>query len=463
LRGNAFTCEPVHNLVHREVIETDGIVFKGNRADDEQHSEFLASTDPWFRPVQARTGPDGCLYIVDMYRFLIEHPRWIPAERLAKIDIRAGAVMGRIYRVVPNEKPLRPVRDLKKLSTTELALALDTPNGTERDRVHLELLTRGDSSAAEGLSKLVQSSRDPAVRAQALATVAGLGSVTPQLVQIALGDEHRGVRQNAVRIAEPLLSHPNRVPDTLRKAILERGADPDLGVRYQLALTLGEWNEPLAGETLATLAKGSEAANPYFRAALLSSGAHHPDAVQLLEPTAVRPLLAPASDAEISRLRADPSAMAKARAALADSYQPSLPTPGSNDHGKEVFGRACALCHKVAELGFDIGPALPALRDKPPDYWVKNILDPNAAIEPRFIASIVELAQGGTSIGIIKNETATSITLAQPGGITGTLLRSEIKHIAPAKSSLMPQDFDKTITPAEMADLLAFLRSEANK
>jgi hypothetical protein len=98
-RGNAFTCEPVHNLVHREVLKSDGIVFTGKRADDEQQSEFLASSDLWFRPVQARTGPDGALYIVDMYRFLIEHPRWIPTERLAKIEVRAGAEMGRIYRV----------------------------------------------------------------------------------------------------------------------------------------------------------------------------------------------------------------------------------------------------------------------------------------------------------------------------------------------------------------------------
>ena len=84
--GNAFVCEPVHNLVQREVVAPDWITFAGRRASNEQKSECLASTDNWFRPVQVRTGPDGAIWVVDMYRFLIEHPRWIPPEDLAKVD-----------------------------------------------------------------------------------------------------------------------------------------------------------------------------------------------------------------------------------------------------------------------------------------------------------------------------------------------------------------------------------------
>ena len=80
---------------------------------------FLSSRDNWFRPVQAKTGPDGALYVVDMYRFVIEHPRWISKERLAQLDVRAGADMGRIYRVYPADKKLRPVPNLKKFSTSQ--------------------------------------------------------------------------------------------------------------------------------------------------------------------------------------------------------------------------------------------------------------------------------------------------------------------------------------------------------
>src|SRR4029077_4946889 len=57
--GNSFVCEPVHNLVHRKVLEPLGVTFTSHRAQDEQQSEFLASRDGWFRPVMVRTGPDG--------------------------------------------------------------------------------------------------------------------------------------------------------------------------------------------------------------------------------------------------------------------------------------------------------------------------------------------------------------------------------------------------------------------
>jgi putative heme-binding domain-containing protein len=103
------------------------------------------------------------------------------------------------------------------------------------------------------------------------------------------------------------------------------------------------------------------------------------------------------------------------------------------------------------------------LWDKPADYWVKNILDPSAAIEPRFTASILELSDGSRIAGIISSETATSLTLVQPGGIGGTLLRSEIRRVSPASSSLMPEDFEKSIPPAEMADLVAYLRSSERR
>src|SRR5262249_53308512 len=78
--GNAFISEPVHNLVHREVVRPNGVTFTSRRAADEQESEFFASTDNWCRPTLIRTGPDGALWIADMYRQVIEHPEWIPKE-----------------------------------------------------------------------------------------------------------------------------------------------------------------------------------------------------------------------------------------------------------------------------------------------------------------------------------------------------------------------------------------------
>jgi putative membrane-bound dehydrogenase-like protein len=95
---NIFICEPVHNLIHREVLEADGVTFQSHRAEGEADREFLASRDAWFRPVMARTGPDGALYVADMYRLVLEHPEWITAAQQKRLDLRAGADKGRLYR-----------------------------------------------------------------------------------------------------------------------------------------------------------------------------------------------------------------------------------------------------------------------------------------------------------------------------------------------------------------------------
>src|SRR5207249_9390883 len=87
---NWFACEPVHNLVHREVLKPAGVTFTSRRATDEQTSEFLASADPMFTPVALRTGPDGALWIADMHRKVLEHPHWLPPGWEKTVDVRAG-------------------------------------------------------------------------------------------------------------------------------------------------------------------------------------------------------------------------------------------------------------------------------------------------------------------------------------------------------------------------------------
>ncbi|WP_422927712.1 neutral/alkaline non-lysosomal ceramidase N-terminal domain-containing protein [Singulisphaera sp. PoT] len=264
--GNAFTCEPVHNVVHREILDPDGVTFAGRRADDEQTSEFLASTDNWFRPVQVRTGPDGALYVVDMYRFVIEHPRWISPDRLAKLDVRAGEDKGRIYRVVPESHPLRPVPDLDRLATPALAKAIDSPNGTLRDNVQRLLVHRGGVEAVPALETVAASSQIPEARAQALGALDGLNALAADRVRAALADPHPGVRRQAIRLAGSLLGKDAG----LGEALLARVDDPEIPVRFQLALTLGEWDSPRAGEALGKLALAKPADN-WVSAAILSS------------------------------------------------------------------------------------------------------------------------------------------------------------------------------------------------
>ena len=84
-QGNAFTCEPVHNLVHRDIVVPKGASFVAKRG--EEKAEFLSSNDNWCRPVNLCGGPDGGLYVLDMYRAVIEHPQWIPLEMQKRLDL----------------------------------------------------------------------------------------------------------------------------------------------------------------------------------------------------------------------------------------------------------------------------------------------------------------------------------------------------------------------------------------
>src|SRR5262249_26029436 len=135
--NNTFVSEPVHNLIHREIMTPKGVTFTSKRAADEQKSEFLASSDNWFRPTMIQTGPDGALWVADMYRYVIEHPQWIPLEWQKKLDLRAGHDKGRIYRIYPDNQKPRPIPRLDKLSTKELVTALDSPSGWQRDMVQM--------------------------------------------------------------------------------------------------------------------------------------------------------------------------------------------------------------------------------------------------------------------------------------------------------------------------------------
>ena len=263
---NAFTCEPVNNLVHRQMLIPQAATFKSRRDDDELDREFLASTDPWFRPVQARTGPDGALWVVDMYRYVIEHPIWIPPDTLATLDTRAGSTLGRIYRVVPEQAAARPIVPLSALQGADLAAAMETPNGTQRDLVQQLIQWNHDVAATEQLVKLCAESKLPAVRLQALATLANLKTVAPENVQQALNDQDAHVRRNAVRVSESMFG---KVPE-LVSGVQKLTADTDVQVLMQVAYAAGFMNSEDAAKTLAAVGI-HEASSSHLTSAIESS------------------------------------------------------------------------------------------------------------------------------------------------------------------------------------------------
>ena len=108
-------------------MTSDGYGFTSARSITEHQSEFVSCTDNWFRPTMLRTGPDGGLWIADMYRLVIEHPQWIPIEWQRKLNLRAGEDKGRLWRVLPIGTQPRAVPRLDQLSTRELVGQLDSP------------------------------------------------------------------------------------------------------------------------------------------------------------------------------------------------------------------------------------------------------------------------------------------------------------------------------------------------
>jgi putative membrane-bound dehydrogenase-like protein len=265
--GNVFVCEPVHNLVSRQIVSPDGVTLASRRADDEQDREFFASSDNWCRPSMVRTGPDGALWIADMYRFVIEHPKWIPEDWQQKLDVRAGDTRGRIYRVYPEGQPPRPMPRLDQLSSEQLvSQGLASENGIVRDLAQQMLVWKQDTAVIPALRMLVITGKTPQTRLQALCTLDGLGSYNHGFLGMATVDDHPAVRRNALRLCGP------RVNDglVLGPSVLARLNDDDPQLRLELAYVLGEWNDPQAAKALAELAAENHG-DPYLMAAVMSS------------------------------------------------------------------------------------------------------------------------------------------------------------------------------------------------
>jgi len=260
-RGNSFSCEPVNQLVHRLSLERGRSAIHGQRVRTEKETEFLRSSDRWFRPVQARTGPDGGLWIVDMYRYVIEHPQWIPEN----LNLFAGQGRGRIYRVLPRTKSPRTWHGLAELNDRQLAARLDSPNGTLRDMIHQELLLRQPKTVRVTLEQIVKDGLHAEARLQSLCLLDGLKLLDRDVLIGAMNDERAGVRRHAIRLTESLLIDSN----DRTKMLLATLADPDSSVRLQATYSLGLTTDPDAVEKLVQLA-GVADADDYLRYAVLS-------------------------------------------------------------------------------------------------------------------------------------------------------------------------------------------------
>jgi putative heme-binding domain-containing protein len=146
------------------------------------------------------------------------------------------------------------------------------------------------------------------------------------------------------------------------------------------------------------------------------------------------------------------------RAEVLARYQSIVGMKGDAAKGAAVFAGNCASCHAFGGQGHAVGPDLGGFRDKSVQDFLVAILDPNAAIEPRFVSYAVETKDGRSLTGIIRAETATSLTLAQGGGVEEKILRGDIAEIKAGNLSLMPEGLEQNMAPSDLADLIAYLR-----
>ena len=264
-RGNAFVCEPSGNLITRDIVSDANATLTGARVGK---TEFVASTDERFRPVNAYTGPDGALWIVDINRGIIQDKVFVTSylrNQILERGLEKPLDGGRIYRVVPEKTKPGALPKMENQKPETLIKYLSHPNGWWRDTAQRMLVESGDATVAPALKKLAASANDPAVRLQVLWTLQGLDQIDEPTVSAALSDPHPKIRAAALRLSEPFLTEASK----LTPRVLKMAGDKAPEVKLQLAFTLGEIKGAQAEAAMAAILLTS-AENVYIRDAIVS-------------------------------------------------------------------------------------------------------------------------------------------------------------------------------------------------
>lgn len=240
LYGNLLFAEPVGRFIRNTKVEVNnGVTYLSNATPK---SEFIRTTDANFRPVNMVTAPDGTLYIVDMYRGIIQESQWTPKNSYLRgvIDqygFHKNIQHGRIYRLVHKDFKRGPKPNMIGAKSPELVKHLSHPNGWWRDTAQRILVLRADASVTAELEKLAKDTSNHLAQIHALWTLEGMGALTPEHVTSALADKHPAVRSTAIRAAETLIKTKHASADSLESSISQLISDPDPQVVMQVINT----------------------------------------------------------------------------------------------------------------------------------------------------------------------------------------------------------------------------------
>lgn len=209
LYGDYLVCEPVGRLVRRaKITENDGVIQLRNVYKED---EFITTSDFHFRPVSTYTGPDGCIYIVDMHRGIIQESEWVKPGTRIYDQVKSKGLdtlvrRGRIYRLVHEGTTRGPKPKMLDEPSDKLVGYLTHANGWWRDNAQKELVVRNDSSVVPALKKLLLSSSSDVSRLHALWTIDGLGKIDKELTLVALHDDDLQIRKAGIRLSEKYMS-----------------------------------------------------------------------------------------------------------------------------------------------------------------------------------------------------------------------------------------------------------------
>ncbi len=372
--GNLMLAEPCGHAVRRATV-TRGADGRRSLRNAHEQAEFFMSEDFYCRPVSTHTGPDGCLYVVDMYRGMIQDAPWVSppfAERIRAMGADLVKNRGRIYRISHGgRKPIAPPR-LLDASPAELVAHLGHANGWQRDMAQRLIILRGGKSVTPALRAMARSHPNSLARLHALWTLEGLDALTPELLLDKLQDGDYRLRAAAIRLHEPALRLGSGVA-TL--APLARDADPE--VRRQLVLSLGWSTEPGATEIIQQIAS-ADPANPIITLATLTA----------LYGREELPLVKQVQDGSLFHGLVDGAARTQAQSlwkAGLDSWKNLKAQPRTHDRaelaliekGARIYQEICLACHGPDGTGVT-PPGAPALA--PSQVGSPRVLGPKEAL-----------------------------------------------------------------------------------
>jgi mono/diheme cytochrome c family protein/glucose/arabinose dehydrogenase len=257
LVGDYLISDPVARIIRRaRVVDKAGKTTLENVYD---HEEFIASSDMNFRAVNTYTGPDGCLYIVDMNRGIIQEATWTGKDsylrpQIQRLGLDNNKQRGRIYRLVYDGLRPGPKPHMLDESPAQLVKYLDHPNGWWRDNAQKELVLRADQSVVPVLRQMALGQKGtlpqlptPLGQLHALWTLEGLEAVDKELLFALMQSPDAQLRKAAIWNSEPFIKKND--PEVLtRLATLK--SDPSYDVLNQLLLSLGYAKVPLAKSTV---------------------------------------------------------------------------------------------------------------------------------------------------------------------------------------------------------------------